>query len=127
MEETTFFEDHNVKVTNARLISFGKTYAMNALVSVRSDTQKPSFGGAAVLLLFGILALVIGLSAGETGVGVVGAGLMLAGILVARSKKPTYRLFVTTASGEVEALSSKDWGYLSKVLEAVNNAIVARG
>jgi hypothetical protein len=42
MEECTFFEYEDVKVTNARFISGGQTFAMNNVTSVKPYEKKPS-------------------------------------------------------------------------------------
>lgn len=42
MEEKTFFEYENVKVTNARFATGGQTYAMNNVISVKTHKQTPS-------------------------------------------------------------------------------------
>ena len=41
--------------------------------------------------------------------------------------KPTYRLKVTSASGEESPLSSKDRMYINGVAVAVNEALIKRG
>ena len=55
MDEKTFFEYDDVKVTNARFISGSQTYAMSNVTSVKAFEEKPS-------RLWGIVALLIGLA-----------------------------------------------------------------
>jgi hypothetical protein len=55
MDEKTFFEYDDVKVTNARFISGSQTYAMSNVTSVKAFEEKPS-------RLWGIVVLLIGLA-----------------------------------------------------------------
>ena len=55
MEEKTFFEHDDVKITNARFLSGGQTYAMSNVTSVKSFEQKPQRLLAIVILIVGLL------------------------------------------------------------------------
>ncbi len=63
-----------------------------------------------------------------------GKGGILIGILLVagavywwKSIKPTFSVVLSSASGEVKALSSKDNGFITSVINALNDAIVHRG
>jgi hypothetical protein len=58
MDERIFFEYGDVKVTNARFINGGQTYAMNNVTSVKPYEKKPSRIGGIVVLLIGIAVAV---------------------------------------------------------------------
>jgi hypothetical protein len=52
MQEKTFFEYEYVKVTNARFMTGGQTFAMNNAKSVKTKINKPSrFGGILILIV----------------------------------------------------------------------------
>lgn len=119
MDEKTFFEYDDVKVTNARFISGGQTYAMSNVTSVKAFEEKPS-------RLWGILGLLIGLAIASNNTVV---GLLIAGVaaLYLYQQKTIYHIMLATAGGETSALKTHQREYLSKVVTALNEAIVHRG
>lgn len=122
MEEKTFFEYDDVKVTNARFITAGQTYAMNNVTSVKSMTKKPPRLGGVVLLLVGLLMAV-----GNANAPWFGAILAVGAAYYLYQQKTTYHVMLTTAGGETSALTTHQQEYLSKVINALNEAIVHRG
>lgn len=54
MNEKTFFEYEDVKVTNTRFITGAQTYAMSNVTSVKNRVDKPSRVLPVVLFLFGL-------------------------------------------------------------------------
>lgn len=120
MEEKTFFEYEDVKVTNSRFISGGQTYAMSNVTSVKSHVEKPNRLGGIVALVVGLVAL----ASGAVFVGLViaaGAGFYL------YSQKTTYHVMLTTSGSETSALKTYQLDYIAKVVNALNEAIVHRG
>ncbi|MCL6485541.1 MAG: hypothetical protein I4O49_15470, partial [Janthinobacterium lividum] len=73
MEERTFFEQGDVKVTNARFVSGGQTYAMSNVTSVKPFEKKPPRALAIIIALIG-LGIMVG-SSPFFGLLVLGAGL----------------------------------------------------
>jgi Family of unknown function (DUF6232) len=57
MEEKVFFDEVNVRVTNARFIVENKTYAMNGVTSVKSHSIAPNRTLGIVLIVIGVLML----------------------------------------------------------------------
>jgi hypothetical protein len=57
MQEITFFEQGNVKVSNARFIVGYQTYAMNGVTSVKSHSTPPSRTSGVVAFLIGLAIL----------------------------------------------------------------------
>ncbi len=119
MDETTFFEYEDVKVTNARFISGGQTYVMSNVTSVKPYEAKPSRTGSIVVLLIGLVVM---------------SQSFLVGMLIAGaaayylySQKTKYHILLATSAGETKALVTYQRDYLDKVIAALNNAIVARG
>lgn len=143
MSEVTFYQDSVVLITNARAVLGAKTYAMAGITSVTTGVIPANRRIGIAIACFGLSAAScgccpIGLSmtgAKDTGGFIVlGIGLGLlgmlgiaAGIVLALITKPTYVVRIGSASGEANALSSKDAGYIQKIVNAMNEAIVKRG
>ncbi|KAB2902829.1 MAG: hypothetical protein F9K35_03600 [Burkholderiaceae bacterium] len=119
MEEKTFFEYENVKVTNARFLVDGQTFAMSNITSVASAQDDPSRVGPILVMLFGFAMCASNLV----------AGLIVAaiGALWWWKQKSTYHVMLKTAGGETKALTSNQEDYVRKVIAALNDAIVHRG
>jgi hypothetical protein len=122
MEETVFLQEGNITVTNSRVVVPAQTYAMSGITSVKSMKETPSRKGPIILIIIGVLALAGGKDA-------VAGGLifLLAGIAWWALHKPTYWLVLHSASGESKAFTNKDVGFISRIVEAINNAIIHRG
>ena len=119
MEEKNFLDENGVVVTNTRFIVSSQTYAMSGITSVKNSYQPPSRFFPVVLLLVGLLCLV-----GAPAVGVI---LIVVAVLWLIGQKTDYHVLLTTASGEAKALSSNNKEFIAKVVQALNDAIVARG
>jgi hypothetical protein len=120
VDEKTFFEYEDVKVTNARFISGGQTYAMSNVTSVKSREESPSRVGPALVLLFCLGAFM----AENYFFGIVLGALGLFWLI---KQKAVYHVMLSTAGGETSALKTNQPEYLSKVVKALNDAIVYRG
>jgi hypothetical protein len=122
MEEKSFFNEGGVSVSNSRFIVPGQTYAMSGITSVKSYRQDPSRKGPIILGIVGLLALGGGGNA-------VFLGLLLIAGAVAWwfSQKPEFSVLLTSASGEAKALTNKDGQFITRVVNALNDAIVHRG
>ncbi|TFW17552.1 DUF6232 family protein [Duganella callida] len=120
MEEHTFFEYEDVKVTNARFISGGQTFAMNNVTSVKPYEQKPSRLG-------GILVLGVGLIIAAVANVIVGVLIALAAVYYMVEQKTVYHVLLSTSAGETTALVTHQRDYLNQVIAALNDAIVHRG
>ena len=119
MDEKTFFEYEDVKVTNARFISGSQTYAMSNVTSVKAFEKKPKRLG-------GIAVLIIGLSV-AVNAPLVGFLIVAAAGYYLYQQKTVFHVMLATASGEVSALKTNQREYLDKVVDALNQAIVYRG
>ena len=120
MEEKNFLAEGAVTVTNARFIAGEQTFAMSGVTSVKSLQKNPSRILPGILGFIAIAAFVSGSIIGGI---IFAAGAAAAWFLM----KPTYSVLLFTASGETNALSSKDGEFINRVVGAVNNAIVHRG
>jgi hypothetical protein len=119
VDEKTFFEYEDVKVTNARFISGSQTYAMSNVTSVKAFEQKPKRLG-------GIVALAIG-AAVAVNTPTVGIVIAAAAALYLYLQKTLYHVMLATSGGETSALKTHQREYLQKVVTALNEAIVHRG
>ncbi|MFB2653875.1 DUF6232 family protein [Shewanella seohaensis] len=122
MEEKTFFNKGNVMVTNSRFVVSGQTYAMSNVTSVKSG-EIP--GSQALSLIIAVMSVPFFISGG--GSIFIGIALLAAAFFAATKVKSTYTVILNTSAGENKALSSKDKGYVSSIIRALNDAIVSRG
>ncbi len=123
-EEKVFFEQGNIKVTNSRFIVPAQTYAMSGVTSVRTVYSQP-LKGPAILGIFG--AVCVGaIKDGEYGAAFVGL-ICVAIAVVWFIKRKRYTVVLSSASGETEALTSKDSSLVSRIVAALNDAIISRG
>jgi len=119
--EVTFYSDSNVTVTQSRYVSNTKTYAMRNISSVHIFEIIKSKTLPVIMVILGFLML---FSVGTRPVAII---LLLIGILMLFLIKNEYSVRISTNSGEVNSLVSKDRAYIQKIVDALNNAIVHRG
>ena len=121
-QEKVFFDEREVKVTNTRFILPGqKTFAMSGVTAVKTSQIDPN-------RLVPLLLLVVGLIVGyNKGVNLISFGLVVAGGVWLYLQKSTYFIVLSTSSGEQQALQDKDLSWISKVVAALNEAIIFRG
>lgn len=120
MEEKTFFEYDDVKVTNARFISGSQTYAMSNVTSVKTFEERPQ-------RLAGVLVLLVGIVMASGTATVFGLLVAAAAGYFLYQQKTTYHVMLATSAGETSALKTYQKEYLEKVVSAINEAIVHRG
>jgi len=120
MDERVFFDQGEVKVTNARFIVSGQTYAMNGVTSVKRGVNQPN---RALPIILAIVGLVLILHQSFLW------GIALAGLAVfwLVKQQPDWLVILHSASGEVKALTSKDGEYIKAVIDALNDSIIHRG
>lgn len=121
MQEQTFFEHEDVKVTNARFVTGGQTFAMQNITSVKTKEDQPSRLGWGIILCVVAAICLWNKAWAWAAVLAVGGGLLV------WTSKTTYHVILTTASGEASALKTHQKEYLQQVVQALNQAIVARG
>jgi Family of unknown function (DUF6232) len=123
MEERVFFENGNVKVTNARFVVGNHTHSINGITSVSSYVTQPSKMGLIVGILVG-LGMIL---SGPWSVKLIGLGIAaLCGFLL-KNQKATHTVVLQSASGKVEAHSGTDAPQITGIVAALNDAIVHRG
>ncbi len=122
MAEQTFLNEGGVTVTNSRFMASGQTYAMSGVTSVKSVQKDPSRKGPIIVLAIGLIALM----AGKDAI-VLGIICLAGGIAWWVLNKPKFLVILSSASGEVEALTSQSKEFIGRVVNALNEAIIARG
>lgn len=119
MDEKVFFEHGSVQVTNARFKVDAQTYAIRNITSTAVWTKPQKWLGVALCVLIAIGSL----TGNAIGVGVF--FLLLAGGLYWLGR-PMHFVKLSTASGEVKALQSREKHYVLHVVNALNDAMVSQ-
>lgn len=120
MEEKTFLSLDEVKVTSARFVVPSQTFAMAGITSVKNSVESPKRAYPIWCGIFGVIALIADAY-------VIGILLLVLAAVWWIGQKAQYHVVLATAGGEMTALSSKDGTYISSVVKALNDSIVARG
>jgi hypothetical protein len=119
--ETTFYQDSSVTVTQSRYVTQSKTYAMRNISSVHIFEIVKSKGKAIALIIFGLFFLF------SKNVFWIGLILIALGIVWFIYIKNEYAVRISTNSGEADSTISKDKEYIQKIVNALNDAIIHRG
>ncbi|MCD6622850.1 DUF6232 family protein [Klebsiella michiganensis] len=124
MEEKEFYRNGNVSITNARFMVGSTTYAMNGVTSVKRGEKAPSKMGPIVT---GIIGVVMVFAAATLMYKAIGVLLVLFAVFWFKGLKTEYLVFLNSASGESQALTSTDKSYIDSVIHHLNEAIIHRG
>ncbi|WOF75231.1 DUF6232 family protein [Parvibaculaceae bacterium PLY_AMNH_Bact1] len=127
MDDETIFQQGSISVTKTMATISGTSYPINGIgsISIVKEESKSVFFWivVVVLALFGWSLL----SAGEVLVGLVTLGIASGIGWLLYSAQPKHHLVIRTASGDTQALTSKDMVHLGKVKSAIEQAVAARG
>ena len=126
-EETVYYQDEKVRITNSRAVIGDKTFAMANITSVAAEVTRGNYLLPVLLLPAGLCTASIGLLSDEQSIFVVGIIFILAAFAVSGQAKNRYSVTIGSASGESNALTSTDKDYISDIVEAMNEAIIQRG
>lgn len=124
MEEKEFYNNGNVSVTNARFRVGSNTYAMNGVTSVKRGQTDPNKGAPVVLGIIGLIVIFVATALSAKAFGVL---MVIVAIIWFKKLTPEYSVYLNSASGESQALSSKNQRYIDEVINALNESIVHRG
>lgn len=128
LEETTIFEDKDIKITSLRAIFGSQIYDIADITAVTRKIVHP-LGVPAVLAafaLFMIIGALVGDSADNIPVktALIAMGLFLFLVaFVTVFPDPSHEVHISTASGDVKAFSSFDKSYVDKIVAALKNAV----
>jgi hypothetical protein len=129
--EQTIYRDHAVAVTTARVIIGSATYPLRNITSVKLTFTSPNVFGPMLVLLGGIFILFLTIMPliqhnyfdAIPGIA-MGASAILASVVWMLSLKTRYHVDLSTSSGEIHLLTSKDRTYIEKVAASINEALV---
>ncbi len=147
-DESKFFQDGDIMVTNARFVVGTKTFAMRGITSIEAveseevvdiksaDPMRTILGG--IFTLIGLFIIGAGFFCWlffefsfwvVVGAGVI--GLLMLGIAGSLNfinyKKRAFKIVLKTAGGEVTAYKSFDRNHISQIIRALNDSIIANG
>ena len=126
-QEEIIYSDSNVSVTTTRAIIHGTTYALRNITSVKMASTPARTGCAIILFVAGIIYFLTALpELGRGGEAVfIGACVTIAvAVLWWCGVKADYHVCISSASGEANALTSKNEAYVERIVDSINVAIV---
>ena len=127
-DETAIYSDSVVAVTRTRVIIGGTTYALRNVTSVRMAFTPPRVGRAIALLVFGLLVLLATFmpfndAKAPPGIYIVAGAIISVAILWIITAKTRFHVGLSTTSGELHVLTSKEKAYVERVVRSINHAI----
>jgi hypothetical protein len=122
--------DGGIVITTKRIVIGASTYPLRHITAVRMVSIRPRITPAFLMLSGGLtLALMIFLFNDPEKIAPVPAylipgGLIVGGLAWMFSLRTRYALVLSTASGEVHALTSRDQAYIAVIVKCINDALV---
>ena len=127
-EEVSVYRDGNIQITNLRAILHDKTFAMANITSVATFREPAKTAPGIVLALLGGFVFLSTIASDADGCAMVfGLPMLIVGVAMWMAAKDVYWVRIGSASGETNALQSRDRAYIQKIVDAMNEAIVRRG
>jgi len=127
-KEKVYFDNSYVKVTNSRFIVGSTTYPISNITSVKHLVEHPSkFWPGVMILLGAVLAYASYVNSLTSTVWISALVILGWGIFSWVSLKDTHIVRISTASGEIDALRSKESPIILNIVNALNDAIIERG
>ncbi|PTS96863.1 hypothetical protein DBR11_18390 [Pedobacter sp. HMWF019] len=119
--EVTFYQDMRVTVTQSRYVTNSKTYAMRNISSVHIFEIIKSKALPVIMIIAGFFMLF-----SESSM-ILGILILVFGVAILFCIKNEFAVRISTNSGEVNSMVSKDKAYIQTIVNALNDAIVHRG
>jgi hypothetical protein len=123
MEEKTFLNERGVTVTNARYVftvrKQPQTVALSGITSVTTQKIDVKWLLIAPLVIFGVMLVSSSVTAALVFWVIAGMVFMFL--------KAKHIVVTTSASGASKGYTSKDGVFVTRVVDALNNAIISRG
>lgn len=129
-KEQMIYSDNPVVVTNMRVSIGGTTYPLQNITSVKVLFTPPRLVKPILLLVVGLIILLAAFAEldGKTpapfAVYILAGGMIGGAILWMCNAKTMYHVGLSSASGEIHALTSKDKAYIERIVLSINKAIV---
>ena len=129
--EYCFFNDSKIRVTRKRVVFNRAVYRVSQIRFARLQKTIPRRIYAAATALAGVALAVIGMNRQldhlDASLLLLGSALFTAGLILVIVRRPVYSVLITIQDTETAAFSSKDFKYVSGVLNAIGEAIIERG
>lgn len=134
--DRTFFSERGIMVSTTRLIFPKATYAMANVTSVAIRAEPSKAWQGVLMAAAGLAGVWLTLDLLPNGAGSISfrtvflvlCGLLAAvGMLGAILAKPTFHIEIGSASGESDALETRERHFAECIVNAINDAIVDRG
>lgn len=128
--EEDVYSDGGILITTKRVVIGASTYPLRHITAVRMVSIHPRVIPPFLMLAGGLtLALMIFLFNDPEKKApfppyLMPAGLIVGGLAWMFSLRTRYALVLSTASGEVHALTSRDYAYIAVVVKCINDALV---
>lgn len=132
MQETVFFAEKNIQVTNARIVISSQTYSMRNITSVKMVEIPPQQGCGLQMAFAGFFFLMFILAFSNWPIPMLilfvatAIILLIGGVFLAFAVKTTYALILSSSSGEIKAIESPDIDLIRNIVQAVNRGIVSQ-
>ena len=119
--ETVFISTGDVLISNSRAVFGQQTFALANITSVgyEVETLAANDNGRGCLLGCGLVLLL------AYGLGII--LIIIALTINSTPKKIFHKVMLHTAGGELTAYKSEDRMLVDQIIQAINNAIIARG
>jgi hypothetical protein len=128
--EDTIYSDNTVIVTNTRIIIGGASYALRNVTSVKMLFTPPRLVKPILLLIVGLMILLAAFMPINENAPAPASVYLISGIMIVGAifwickAKTKYHVGLSSASGEIHALTSTNKHYIEKVIVSINEAIV---
>ncbi|GEM_PF-6628300 len=133
MDEVTYLDEKSVLITNTRAVFNGKTYAISNISKVSMARAHLPLLAVLIQVVLFIAVLMMGGIGLATGIvwmiimGVFCLGLFIFNIVDPRNKIFTVMIGTSGSMFDEEAFRSTDQGFIQKIVDTLNTAIVKRG
>lgn len=126
-KEETIYSDNAIVVTNARVVIGRATHALRNVISVKMLFTPPRLVKPILLLVIGLIILLAafveldGKTPAPFSVYILAGGMIGGAILWMCNANTMYHVGLSSASGEIHALTSKDKAYIERVVLSIND------
>jgi hypothetical protein len=126
-EVSRTYTPQKLRVTPARFIRGNTTFALSGITSVRLETIPGSSGASGVMIFVGVAGVSLMIIADESRGAVFSALVIALGLFMRGRAIPPYQVMFSAAGSEISGLETADRNFATRVLSAINDAIVDRG
>lgn len=124
--EIVYYQQGTVTITDKRAVLGEKTYALSNITTVSKATKPPSGTVGLAIIAFGLAVGFCVMQNSRWGGIFIMAVTALPALYYMFTAKPSYTVRIGSASGEADALESKDEDHIQAIVNAMNKAIIER-